>query len=71
MVNMMTESSDSFFNIYIYIHKCLPSFPSEVGAMKIMISISRFSFLVNCLMEEDEHNNGERKKERKKDRRKF
>jgi hypothetical protein len=40
----------------------LPSFPSEVGAMKIMISISCFSFLVNCLMEEDEHNNGERKK---------
>jgi hypothetical protein len=37
-------------------------FPSEVGAMRIMISISRFSFLVNCLMEEDEHNNGERKK---------
>jgi hypothetical protein len=39
--------------------------------MKIMISISLgFSFLVNCLMEEDEHND-ERKKERKKDRRKF
>ncbi len=51
----------------------LPSFlPSLLrwGPWKLWSASLGFSFLVNCLMEEDEHND-ERKKERKKDRRKF